>query len=291
MVDIKRLAVIGLIVALGSAHADGHTQAQPGTQPQWDMHVDGQLGAALNELRQMERRLGQVIDMLETHTRIEDRLDRMEQQARVRTLGDTARGLRGLRADIDDPDRRDDAAREIGAFRRDIDFAFAGARGEERQRFDELRTELTEFEEQVRAGEEDVTERFDEIVGRFDEELDWHHQRFDEQMRRGEIGDVGAQLRGLRTDIETGRDHEGAATRIGQIRERLEQVGRDLQDVDRERFEGFAQDLQTLEQQVRMRAEQAGQMYRDVMDRFDQEIRDFREFHRPDTDVEPETGQ
>jgi hypothetical protein len=288
MEHIRRVIAIGIVVALGAAAAQAQTPGQEPTQQQQQQQqqqqpfgtqgfgtqgmADASLQMALNELRQMQSRIGQIISMLEGYTQTDDRLGRIEQDARSAALRAAARDFRGLQAGLQDAERRDQTAAQIAGIRRDLTRGFAGATGEARQQWTEFQQELAEFEEQVRAGTEDVTPRFDAIMQRFDEQLDADWQTFDHQARQRQLMTVGAELRGLRTDIDARRDWESVAERISGIRADFERMYQGVADAERERFEAFGQELQTFEQQVRTGADQAPQAYQELVQRFEREF-------------------
>lgn len=277
-----------LFLAFGMVHADQHQQnQQDGDQQrqqtqQRDFGFDGQsaqsMDRALDELRQIHERLGQIINALEGQTQLGDRIGRLEQEARADALREARRGLQTLQQDIEAGEQPDETAREVGNVRRDLSRAFSDVRGEDRQRFTELEDQFTTLEEQVRAGEENVTQTYQTVLDRLDEELERGRQQFERQTRQRTVTDARSRLQNLRGDIEAGRNAERVADDIAEIRQNLDRSFRGVDPDEREQFDQFAEDLNTLEEQVRAGDEQAADTFDELMQRFD---RDFGPYTQP----------
>ena len=258
------------------------TQGQQGQQGQ-QFGQNQQLTDTLMELRQIQNRLGQLINDLErqmgfpTTGGLEQRIGGLERTARASALRQARRDLRGLRTDIEAGERREETAREIGQIRADLRRGFAGATGEEQQRANELEQQLGRLEEQVRTGAAEAGRTFQDVLGRFDEELDRNQQQFERQDRQRGIQTARTRLENLRGDLEAGRDRERVAGEIGQIRGELERTFQGAQGEERQRFDELTRELGTLEEQVRTGNEQARQTFEGVMERFE---RDFNNMNQ-----------
>ena len=248
-----------------------------------------QLTDMLMELRQIQARLGQLINDLErqmgfpTTRGLEERITGLERSARTGALQEARRGLRGLQTDIEAGERPEVTAREVARIRSFLFPYYEGITGEERQRATELEEQFRTLEEQVRTGAAEAQTTFEETLDRLEQDIERGQQQFEQEGRQRTIQMARTRLQGLRGDVEAGRDAERVTREIGQIRGDLERAFRGAEGEERQRFNELATQLQTLEEQVRAGDEQARQTFEDVTQRLQREFERFQqEFNRID---------
>lgn len=155
---------------------------QSGQTTQEQRLQDVRLSAVLMELRQIQAKLGQIINEVEfqvTARELGTAVTNLERGARASTLRAARSDLRNLRTDIEAGVNPEETAREIRWISYILNRAFAGVTGEERQLIMEFQEQLHTLEEQVRTGAADTQTTFEGALTQLDEVIERGQHEFD----------------------------------------------------------------------------------------------------------------